>query len=134
MRNNRLWPESATVHKRSSAQTAQPAQDNVLFGKNDGGNVKKSVTKTLLAVIGLTALSAVAAWQFYLFAVFKDADGILDVQGGKLHLGLAVGIALSVCIAAIFLFSKLLRHDPQDEIHITSPGPIVRGGTKEEAL
>jgi hypothetical protein len=83
--------------------------------------VKKSVTKTLLAVIGLASLGAFAAWQFYLFAVFKGADGIVDVQGGKVHLWLAIGIALIVCIAGFFLFSRFLRYDKGNEIHITSP-------------
>lgn len=83
---------------------------------------KKSATKTLLAVLGLVALGAVAAWQFYLFAVFKNADGVIDVQGGKLHLWLAIGTAFIVCIAGFFLFSRFLRYDNRNEIHITSPG------------
>jgi hypothetical protein len=96
---------------------------------------KISKTKTLLAVIGLAALSAVAAWQFYLFVVFKNADGAVDAQGGTVHMWLAIGIALIVCIAGVFLFSKLLRYDEGNEIHITSPGqPLVPGKIKEEAL
>ena len=83
---------------------------------------KKSATKTLLAVIGLAALGAVAAWQFYLFAVFKNADGVVDVQGGTFHLWLAIGCALILCIAGFFLFSRFLRYDNRNEIHITSPG------------
>jgi len=83
---------------------------------------KKNATKTLLAVLGLAALGAVAAWQFYLFAVFKNADGVIDVQGGKLHLWLAIGTTFIVCIAGFFLFSRFLRYDNRNEIHITSPG------------
>jgi hypothetical protein len=83
---------------------------------------KKSATKTLIAVIGLAALGAVAAWQFYLFAVFKNVDGVVDVQGGTVHLWLAIGATFIVCIAAFFLFSRFLRYDNRDEIHITSPG------------
>jgi membrane protein implicated in regulation of membrane protease activity len=96
---------------------------------------KKNATKPLLAVIGLVALAAIAAWQFYLFTAFKDAQGVVDVQGGTIHLWLAIGIALIVCIAGIFLFSRLLRHDDQDDIHITSPGQALAGGrTTEEVL
>jgi hypothetical protein len=91
-------------------------------------NQKKSATKTLMAVIGLAALGAVAAWQFYLFAVFKNADGVVDVQGGTVHLWLAIGCALIVCIAGFVLFSQSLRHDNQNEIHITSPGQAPGDG------
>lgn len=83
---------------------------------------KMSATKTLMAVIGLAALGAVAAWQFYLFAVFRNADGVVDVQGGTVHLWLAIGTALIVCIAGFFLFSRFVRYDKRNEIHITSPG------------
>ena len=83
---------------------------------------KKSATKTLIAVLGLAVLGAVAAWQFYLFAVFKNADGVVDIQGGTVHLWLAIGAALVVCVAGFFLFSRFLRYDQGNEIHITSPG------------
>lgn len=89
---------------------------------------KKSARKTLIAVIGLAALGAVAAWQFYLFAVFKNADGIVDVQGGKLHLWLAIGAASLLCIVGFFLFSRFLRYDTRNEIHITSPGQAPGDG------
>ena len=89
---------------------------------------KKSATKTLIAVLGLAALGAVAAWQFYLFAVFKNADGVVDIQGGTVHLWLAIGTALIVCIAGFFLFSRFLRYDQGNEIHITSPGQASGDG------
>ena len=73
-----------------------------------------------LTIIGLTALAALAAWQFYLFATFKDANGLVDVQGGTLHLWLAIGITALVCICAFFFFSRALRYDRRNEIHITS--------------
>ena len=70
-----------------------------------------------LTIIGLTAL---AAWQFYLFATFEDANGAVDVQGVTLHLWLAIGITLLVCVGGVFFFSKVLGYDRRDEIHITS--------------
>jgi amino acid permease len=79
----------------------------------------------VLAIIGLAALAAIAAWQFYLFATFKDASGAVDVQGGTLHLWLAIGIAVLVCVGGIFLFSKFLSYDKQDEMHITSAGQQI---------
>ena len=74
----------------------------------------------LLSVVGLMALAAIAAWQFYLFASFKDAKGVVDLQGGSLHLWLAIGVAVLVCVGGFFFFSKLLRYDQRNEMHITS--------------
>lgn len=88
---------------------------------------RKSI-KSLVAVIGLAALAAFGAWQFYLFVIFKDSQGVVDVQGGTVHLWLAIGIALIVCIAGVFLFSRFLRYDTRDEIHITSAGPPLAAG------
>ena len=98
--------------------------------KNVEGNVdqRKSGAKSFMAVIGLAALAALAAWQFYLFMVFKDSQGAVDVQGGTVHLWLAIGIALIVCIAGVFLFSRFLRYDTRNEIHITSAGPSLGAG------
>ena len=79
----------------------------------------------VLAVIGLAALAALAAWQFYVFATFKDASGAVDVQGGTLHLWLAIGTTVLVCVGGFFLFSKLLRYDKQNEMHITSAGQQI---------
>ncbi len=86
--------------------------------------LKNRFTKVLTAVVGLAALAAVAAWQFYLFAVFKDAKGVAAGQGGTVHLWLAIGIALIVCVGGFFLFSRLLRYDEQNEMHITSPSTL----------
>jgi glycerol-3-phosphate acyltransferase PlsY len=87
----------------------------------------------LLSVAGLMALAAIAAWQFYVFASFKDAKGVADLQGGSLHLWLAIAVAVLVCVGGFFFFSKLLRYDDRNEIHITSAsqqrGP--KGFTKD---
>ena len=88
--------------------------------------------KNVVAVIGLAALAAFGAWQFYLFVTFKNTQGVVDVQGGTLHLWLAIGIALIVCIAGVFLFSRLLRYDTRNEIHITTAGPPLRCGENFE--
>jgi amino acid permease len=80
-----------------------------------GNNMTK-----VLSLVGLAALAALAAWQFYAFATFKDTAGAVDVQGGSLHLWLAIGLAIVVCVGGFFLFSKFLRYDKQNEMHITS--------------
>jgi hypothetical protein len=82
---------------------------------------KNKLTK-MLTVIGLAVVAAIAVWQFYLFSTFKDTTGAVDVQGGTLHLWLAIGMAVLVCVGGFFLFSKVLRYDQQNEMHITSPG------------
>ena len=82
---------------------------------------KKSLIR-ILATTGLAALAAIAAWQFYLFAAFKDASGTHDLQGGTLHLWMAIGIALMVSGGGFFFLSRLVRYDNRDEMHITSQG------------
>ena len=94
---------------------------------------RNGVMKTL-SVLGLMALAAVAAWQFYMFATFKDASGAVDVQGGTLHLWLAIGITVLVCFGGFFLFSKLLRYDRRNEMHITTAGPIDATGFRKNVL
>lgn len=79
----------------------------------------------VLAGIGLAAGAAIASWQFYDFATFKDASGAVDIEGGALHLWLAIGIAVLVCAGGFFLFSKLLRYDNRNEMHITSAGQLI---------
>lgn len=79
----------------------------------------------VLAAISLAAGAGIAAWQFYDFATFKDASGAVDVQGGTLHLWLAIGIAVLVCAGGFFLFSKSLRYDNRNEMHITSAGQQI---------
>ena len=76
----------------------------------------------ILSIAGLTALALISAWQFYVFASFRDANGLVDLQGGTLHLGLAIGIAAIVCVGGFLFFSRLLRYDQRDELHINSPG------------
>lgn len=79
--------------------------------------IGKSLTYFALWGVGLLA-AAVAAWQFYLFVVFRDAKGSLDAQGGGTNLWLAVGAAVVAC-ACVFLgiFGRINR---TEEYHITS--------------
>lgn len=81
--------------------------------------IRKSLTNVLLSVIGVIAIAAIAVWQFYLFATFKTSHGVLDVQGGAIHLWLAVGAVLVACLAGFLVFSVFLRYDKNNEMHIT---------------
>ena len=127
------------VKPESGSQTfhtvvAQKELTEFILKSSNGTNVernvyqKKSSAKSLLAVIGVAALGALGAWQFYLFVTFRDSQGAVDVQGGTVHLWLPIGIALIVCIAGIFLFSRFLRYDTRNEIHITSADPSLTEG------
>lgn len=94
--------------------------------------MNNSLSKRLLAVLGLVLLAAVAAWQFYLFVAFKGVNGAADLQGGRVHLWIAIAIAVVTCIGGVFLISKLLSYDRRDEMHITAQGnPLGVGRTTE---
>ena len=71
----------------------------------------------LLWVVALVA-AAVAAWQFYLFVVFRDSLGTLDVQGGGGNLWLAVVAAAVACVCVCFgIFGRI---NQTEEFHVTS--------------
>ncbi len=84
-------------------------------------DITKSYARILM-LLGLAIFAAIAAWQFYLFAVFRGADGIADVQGGTIHLWVAIGIGLVTCVGAFFVISSFRRYDRRNEMHITSHG------------
>lgn len=83
-------------------------------------NIRKSLPNVLTAVVGVMLIAAVAVWQFYLFVTFKSSSGVLDVQGGTIHLWLAIGAVLAACAAGFFVFSVFLRYDKNEDLHITS--------------
>jgi len=71
----------------------------------------------LLWVVGLAA-AVVAAWQFYLFVVFRDSRGALDAQGGGGNLWLAIGAAVVACVCICYgIFGRI---NQTEEFHITS--------------
>jgi len=87
--------------------------------RNRGKNV-------LTAIIVVMLFAVVAVWQFYTFATFKDTNGILDKQGGTQHFWWAVGFGLLACAMAFLSFSVFLRHDANNDTHITSPPSRTR--------
>lgn len=70
------------------------------------------------SIVGVIALAAVAMWQFYSFVNFNGA------QGGSIHLVLAIVMALFACGVGFLVFSVFVRHDTDDDLHITSTGRI----------
>jgi hypothetical protein len=84
-------------------------------------NIKKSMANGLFATAAVAVIALVAAWQFYLFATFKNAQGIADPNGGgTYHLWLAIAAALVACVAGFIVFSISVGYDKDDEMHITS--------------
>ena len=81
---------------------------------------KKSRTNVLLGLFSVPAITGIAVWQFYQFVTFKNAAGIVDLQGGTHHLWWAIGLGLTAFIVAFLFFSVFLRYDRNDEMHITS--------------
>jgi hypothetical protein len=82
--------------------------------------VKKNSRKVFASIAGVILVTAVAAWQFYQFVTFRNELGTLDLQGGRSHLWWAIAMAVLACIATFFVFSVFMRHDTDDELHITS--------------
>lgn len=82
--------------------------------------IRKSGTNVLAMVVGMLALAAMAIWQFYSFATFKNSQGLGDPQGGAHHFWWGLGAALFACIIGFFVFSVFLRYDKKNELHITS--------------
>jgi len=81
---------------------------------------RKNSAKVLGSALGVAVVAAIAMWQFYLFVTFRDAKGTIDVEGGTGHLWWAIAMAVFACIAGFFVFSVFVRHDTDDELHITS--------------
>jgi hypothetical protein len=79
--------------------------------------IRESLMYGVLWGVGLLA-ALIAVWQFYVFVGFRDAQGSLEVQGGGLHLWLAIGAALAACAC---VFAGIFRRINQtEEFHITS--------------
>lgn len=76
--------------------------------------------KVRTSIVGLFMLAAIAMWQFYLFATFRDAEGILNLNGGLAHLWWAISLTVIACVVGFFVFSAFVRYDSSDELHITS--------------
>jgi Kef-type K+ transport system membrane component KefB len=81
---------------------------------------RKNLKNVLGAIAGVVVLAAIAVWQFYLFVTFTSTPGVSNAQGGTSHLWWAAAMAVFACGAAFLVFSVFLRHDTDDELHITS--------------
>ncbi len=82
--------------------------------------IKKSMTNGWIATAVVAAVALIAAWQFYLFASFKNSQGIFDPTGGTVHLWLALGAAAVACLAGFIAFSVSVGYNEADDMHINS--------------
>ena len=71
------------------------------------------------SIVGVIVLAAIAVWQFYLFVTFESAGNTIG-QRGTHHLWWAIALAVLAFGAAFLVFSVFLRHDADDDLHITS--------------
>ena len=77
---------------------------------------RKNMRNVTGSILGVIAAAAISIWQFYLFVTFKN------LQGGTGHLWWAIVMAVLACTAAFLVFSVFVRHDTDDDLHITSLG------------
>jgi protein-S-isoprenylcysteine O-methyltransferase Ste14 len=75
---------------------------------------RKNLKNVMGSIVGVIAVAAIAVWQFYLFVTFKS------VEGGSSHLWWAIAMAVLACSAAFLVLSVFVRHDTDDDLHITS--------------
>lgn len=66
--------------------------------------IKHRSAKFVTAVVGVIVMATAASRQLYLFVVFRNAQGLSDIQGGRYHLWLALGASLLACAAGCFMF------------------------------
>jgi hypothetical protein len=81
---------------------------------------RRNSRKVFGFIAAIMTVTAIGVWQFYRFVTFTNEQGIVDLQGGRGHLWLAIALGVIACIATFFVFSVFMRHDRDDELHITS--------------
>ena len=79
----------------------------------------KNLKNVVASIVALVGIAAIGIWQFYAYVTFKDANGVLNVEGGTVHLLLAIVMAVFACLMGFLVFSIFLRHDTDDDLHIT---------------
>jgi hypothetical protein len=82
---------------------------------------RKNSRITFVSIALLISITSLASWQFYEYATFKHDNGLINIEGGVIHLVLALLLAFLACGLGFSLASRLLRYDGDDQLHITSP-------------
>jgi CDP-diglyceride synthetase len=79
----------------------------------------ENLKNVVASIAGLVVVAAIGVWQFYAYVTFKDAHGLANADGGGMHLLLAIVMAVFACFIGFLVFSIFLRHDTDDDLHIT---------------
>ncbi|MDQ1638661.1 MAG: hypothetical protein QOF62_2000 [Pyrinomonadaceae bacterium] len=79
----------------------------------------KNLKNVVASIAGLLVVAAIGIWQFYAYVTFKDANALANADGGGMHLLLAIVMAVFACFIGFLVFSVFLRHDADDDLHIT---------------
>jgi uncharacterized membrane protein len=74
---------------------------------------RKNIKNVMGSIVALIGVAAIAIWQFYLFVTFAGA------QGGTVHLWWAIAMAVVAFGLAFLVLSVFVRHDTDDDLHIT---------------
>jgi succinate dehydrogenase hydrophobic anchor subunit len=75
---------------------------------------KKNIKNVTGAIAAVIVVAAIAICQFYLFVTYES------VEGGTAHLWWAIAMSVLACGAAFLVLSVFVRHDTDDDLHITS--------------
>ena len=78
---------------------------------------RKNLKNVTGYILGAVVAAALGAWQFYRFVTFEGTQG---EPSGTGHLWWAIAMALIACGVGFVVFSVFVRHDTDDELHITS--------------
>lgn len=81
---------------------------------------RKNIKNVVGSIAAVMIIAAIAVWQFYQFVTFSGA------QGGTSHLWWAIALTVLACSASFLVFSVFLRHDTDDDLHITSTSRATR--------
>ncbi|MEP6818094.1 MAG: hypothetical protein ABJA18_01080 [bacterium] len=75
---------------------------------------RKNLKNVIGSIVGVIVVAAIAVWQFYLFATFSGA------QSGNGHLWWAIAMTVLAFGTGFLVLSVFVRHDTDDDLHITS--------------
>jgi hypothetical protein len=61
-------------------------------------------SKSIAAVVALLVMGLVFSRQLFLFAAFREPQGVMDAQGGRYHLWFSLAAAALACVAGALMF------------------------------
>ena len=85
-----------------------------------------SLTKFVIALIGLVAMTIFVSRQLFLFAAFRNL-GFVDSQAARSHLWIAMCAGIAASISAILMFYFFTRYEKEkwSKVLMSPPGPLL---------